>query len=50
MCPILTGERRDNIGHLGEAEMRGALHAVRATLAELGIADCGRARALAASA
>jgi 2-aminoethylphosphonate-pyruvate transaminase len=32
------------IGHLGAAEMRGALAAIRATLAELGVKDCGRAR------
>jgi 2-aminoethylphosphonate-pyruvate transaminase len=33
------------IGALGEAEMRGALDAVRASLAELGVAGGGRARA-----
>jgi 2-aminoethylphosphonate-pyruvate transaminase len=33
------------IGHLGEAEMRGALAAIEATLKEMGVTQCGRARA-----
>jgi 2-aminoethylphosphonate-pyruvate transaminase len=33
------------IGALGEAEMKGALDAIRATLAEIGVAGGGRARA-----
>jgi 2-aminoethylphosphonate-pyruvate transaminase len=33
------------IGHLGEAEMKGALAAIRAVLEELGVASCARARA-----
>ena len=36
------------IGHLGEAEMRGALLAMRAALADMGVADCGPAPAAAA--
>jgi 2-aminoethylphosphonate-pyruvate transaminase len=33
------------IGALGEAEMKGALDAIRATLAEMGVQRCARARA-----
>jgi 2-aminoethylphosphonate-pyruvate transaminase len=33
------------IGALGEAEMRGALEAIRSTVAELGVTRCGRALA-----
>jgi len=32
------------IGALGEAEMRGALEAIRRTLGELGVTRCGRAK------
>jgi 2-aminoethylphosphonate-pyruvate transaminase len=37
------------IGRLGEAEMRGALGAIRDVLAEMGVTECGPARAGAAA-